>query len=95
MGNYFTLYNNYPNPFNNQTVISAMIDSPGKVTLQIFDLLGREVYILSKNTFSPGLMTFRWDGINNKGMELSSGIYLYRMTINQNGNIKKSQTKKV
>lgn len=95
VGTDFTLFNNYPNPFNNQTVISAMIDSPGKVTLQIFDILGREVYILSNNTFSPGLITFRWDGVNNNGTVLSSGIYFYRITINQNGNIKKSQTKKL
>ncbi len=91
----FTLLNNYPNPFNNQTVISAMINTSGKVKLQIYDVLGREVYTTGNNASSPGTMTFRWHGINNDGLEMSSGIYFYRLTSFKNENVVQSQIKKL
>ncbi len=91
----FQLFSNYPNPFNNQTVISALINTPGKVELQIYDVLGREVYSTGNNASSPGIMTFPWHGINNDGLEMSSGIYFYRLTGFKNENIVQSQIKKL
>lgn len=91
----FKLLNNYPNPFNNQTIISAQIDKPSKVTLQIFDILGREVFSTLKEISSVGQFTFKWNGINNKGEELSSGIYFYRVSAHSTGNINQSEIKKL
>jgi len=91
----FKLYNNYPNPFNNQTIISANIDKAGKVNLQIFDILGREVFSINKEISSAGNITFRWNGLNSNNEELSSGIYFYRVTANSNGHNNQSQIKKM
>jgi len=89
------LFSNYPNPFNNQTIISAQIYKSSKVTLQIFDILGREVFNTFKEISSAGKVTFRWNGTNNSSQELSSGIYFYRVTANSQGNINQSQIKKL
>ena len=91
----FNLLNNYPNPFNNQTIISANIDKPAKINLQIFDILGREVFNKNKEISSAGKITFRWNGLNSLGDELSSGIYFYRITANSNGYNNQSQIKKM
>jgi len=91
----FELYNNYPNPFNNQTIFSANIDKPAKVVLQIFDILGREIFNTNKEITSAGNVTFKWNGINNIGDELSSGIYFYRVSTQSHGNINQSQIKKL
>jgi hypothetical protein len=91
----FKLLNNYPNPFNNQTIISARIDKPSKVTLQIFDILGREVFSTLDEISSAGLFTFRWNGVNSKGEELSSGIYFYRVSAQSAGNVIQSEIKKL
>jgi len=91
----FRLLSNYPNPFNNQTVISAEINSPGKVTLHIYDVLGREVYTDSEYASSAGEMTFRWNGVNYYGAELSSGVYMYRLSLSQNAVQKYSNVNKL
>jgi flagellar hook capping protein FlgD len=91
----FKLLNNYPNPFNNQTVISAQIQKPSRVKLQIYDVLGREVFNTSNEITSAGTINFRWNGVNNEGIELSSGIYFYKVTTNSNGTINQSQIKKL
>lgn len=91
----FKLLNNYPNPFNNQTIISAGVVKAANVSLQIFDVLGREVYTTNQETSSAGEVTFRWSGLNNNGEELSSGVYFYRVIANSHGEINQSQIKKL
>lgn len=91
----FKLLNNYPNPFNNQTIISAQLDRPSKVLLQIYDVLGREVFNTFKENTAAGTINFRWNGINNDGIELSSGIYFYRVTAKSAGQINQSDIKKL
>jgi hypothetical protein len=93
--NEFKVLENYPNPFNNQTNITALIGKASKVTLEIFDILGRQIYKSQKDISSPGTVAFRWNGITNKGVELSSGVYFYKITTNSNGNINQSQIKKM
>jgi len=93
--NKFKLLNNYPNPFNNQTIISAQIDKASDVSLQIFDILGREVFSTNREISSAGKVTFKWNGLNKHGEELSSGIYFYRVTANSNGIDNQSQIKKL
>jgi hypothetical protein len=91
----FKLFNNYPNPFNNQTIISALVNKSSKVSLQIFDILGREVFYTTREISSAGLLKFRWNGLNNNGEELSSGIYFYRVSAHSTGNINQSEIKKL
>ena len=71
----FALEQNYPNPFNPSTAIEYQIQEPGLVTLNVYDILGREVASLVKGHESPGRHQVTFDG-----SELSSGIYFYRLT---------------
>jgi len=75
----FVLDQNYPNPFNPETNISYQIPKQSGVTLIIYDLLGREVKTLVHKDQLPGRYSVKWDGRNNDNIELSSGIYFYRL----------------
>jgi endo-1,4-beta-xylanase len=70
----FHLYNNYPNPFNPTTSIQYSIAKRTKVTLRVFDILGREVKTLVNEVKSPGQYSVTFNG-----QKLSSGIYFYRL----------------
>ncbi len=70
----FALSQNYPNPFNPATLISYSIPSGGRVSLKVFDVLGKEVATLFEGIRQPGTYTARFDGTG-----LSSGVYLYRL----------------
>ncbi|MCF8242720.1 MAG: T9SS type A sorting domain-containing protein [Melioribacteraceae bacterium] len=78
--NNFRLYQNYPNPFNPTTTINFSLPSKEIVKLQIYDMLGREVNTLLNNEFESGEHNIVWDGTDNAGNKLSSGVYLYRLT---------------
>ncbi len=70
----FRLDHNYPNPFNPTTHIRYSVAKTSKVTLRVFDILGREVQTLVNEVKSPGQYTVTFNG-----QDLSSGIYLYRL----------------
>ncbi len=70
----YELYQNYPNPFNPSTNIKYSIVRTAKVTLQVYDILGRLVRTLVNNVQSPGQYTVSFDAGN-----LASGIYFYRI----------------
>ncbi len=76
----FSLAQNYPNPFNPTTKIQFTLAKSGFVTLQIYDILGRKVRTLTSQHLSAGYKSTVWDGKNEQGKEVSSGIYLYRLT---------------
>ena len=75
------LHQNYPNPFNPSTTISFTVATRGPVELSVFDLLGRRVRILSEGPRSAGQHTVVWDGTDEKGRAVGSGIYVYRLRI--------------
>jgi hypothetical protein len=70
----YALYQNYPNPFNPSTIICFNIKEAGKVSLKIYDLMGREVATLVNTEMSAGSHTVSWDATG-----LASGIYLYQL----------------
>jgi hypothetical protein len=70
----FRLCQNYPNPFNPSTVISYHVASVGKVSLKVFDLLGREVSTLINEVKSAGTYTTTFNAAN-----MPSGVYFYRL----------------
>lgn len=76
----FELSQNYPNPFNSETVFKLTIAKEGKINLTIFDLLGREVRRLIKEYKRPGYYIVKWDGKDNYGNNVSSGIYFCQIT---------------
>lgn len=77
----FTLYQSYPNPFNPSTTITFYASFDCTLHCQITDVLGTVVYEeVSEHGIGTG--TVRWNGISNSGAEVSSGVYLYRITVN-------------
>ena len=78
---YDTLYQNYPNPFNQGTVIEYYIsaDSLGDVEITIFNLLGQKVRSLTETIRTSGRHELYWNGRDNSGNSLPSGIYFYQL----------------
>jgi hypothetical protein len=76
----FVLRQNYPNPFNPSTAVPFEISSPAFVTLIVYDLLGREIQSLVSGQMSAGAHMVRWNGANENGEPVPSGMYLIRMT---------------
>ncbi len=70
----FTLYQNYPNPFNPTTAISFDLPVASIVRLVVYDVLGREVAVITQGQYSAGRHSFTFDGAR-----LSSGVYFYRL----------------
>jgi flagellar hook assembly protein FlgD len=73
------LFQNYPNPFNPSTIISYSIPNVSFVSLKIYDILGREVITLVNSEQNIGIHNVQWNGNNNFGNKVSSGIYLYKI----------------
>ena len=79
----FSVTQNYPNPFNPETYIDILMPKDGKVTLEIFNVLGEKVYEESSNQ-SAGYSTLVWRGETNLGAAAPSGIYFYRVRAGSN-----------
>ncbi len=75
----FALFQNYPNPFNPQTVIRYALSKGCNVEITIFNILGQKVRGLINEYRSAGAHEILWDGKDDLGKELSSGIYFYRL----------------
>lgn len=75
----FFLAQNYPNPFNPHTTIKYDLPNDAKVRLQIFNLLGEEVRTLVSEKQKSGHHKISWDGRNDRGKNLSSGVYFLRL----------------
>jgi hypothetical protein len=75
-----TLYPNFPNPFNPRTAIRFALPSESHLALEIFDVLGRRVRVLADGTLPAGTHDLIWDGTDNSGRRLGSGVYLYRLS---------------
>ncbi len=75
----YALFQNYPNPFNPSTVISYSLIKTSFVSLKIYDMLGREVRTLISGEQPAGVYNFKWDGDNNTGRKVATGVYIYRI----------------
>lgn len=78
----FVLEQNYPNPFNPETRIVFFVPpaaEPQRVTIKIYDLLGRLVRVLFDNEIGPGRYEVIWDGKDSFSRDLPSGTYLYKL----------------
>ncbi len=75
----FRLGQNYPNPFNPSTRIPLHIDREGYLRLEITDASGRRVRTLHDGAVSAGERVFQWDGRDDLGQSLASGVYLVRI----------------
>ncbi|MBM2840760.1 MAG: hypothetical protein HW412_1288 [Bacteroidetes bacterium] len=75
----FQLKQNYPNPFNPATTIAFDLPSETGVSLIIYNMLGEEVRTLLKNHMSAGAYSLQWNGENDSGIALPSGVYISRI----------------
>ena len=75
----FVLQQNYPNPFNGATVIPYALPQSGPIELAVYNLAGQKVVVLEKGVLQAGAHVVSWDGRDNQGRALASGIYFYRL----------------
>jgi len=77
----FALYQNYPNPFNHATQIHFSLKKPGNVKLTIFNIQGQKVKTLINGFRQAGTYKMIWEGTNQSGQFVASGLYFYQLTI--------------
>lgn len=75
----FELSQSYPNPFNPSTTISYQVPRRSEVQIEIYNTLGQKVRTLLNARKEPGTYQAIWDGRNDSGVQVGSGVYLYRM----------------
>ena len=76
----FALAQNYPNPFNPSTEISFTLNEAADVNLSIFNMLGQKVRTLTSGSKPAGVYSLEWDGRDEMGQSVSTGIYLYTLS---------------
>ena len=76
----FTLAQNYPNPFNPSTSINFTLDRNADINLSIYNMLGQKVRTLAEGSKNAGSHTLQWNGLDDAGQSVSTGIYLYKLT---------------
>lgn len=75
----FALHQNYPNPFNPSTMIEFELNNSGPVSLAVYNLLGQKVRVLVSGNRSAGTHRVLWDGDDEHGNLVASGVYFYRL----------------
>ena len=75
----FELAQNYPNPFNPETKISYALPKDCGVKLTIYNIMGQKIKVLVDEHQTAGYKDVYWDGKNDKGREVASGIYFYKL----------------
>ncbi|GAB4319598.1 MAG: hypothetical protein Kow0074_09300 [Candidatus Zixiibacteriota bacterium] len=78
--NSFSLAQNYPNPFNPETQIAFTLAAPGRVRLEVFNVIGQSVAVLVDGYRDAGETIVEWNGRNSSGHDVPSGVYFYRLT---------------
>jgi tetratricopeptide (TPR) repeat protein len=86
----FELKANYPNPFNPQTIIKFLLAEEQQVQLHVFDAAGRLVRTLAEGSFPKGEREISWNGKDDRGVAVASGVYFYKLIIGR-----QSQTRKM
>jgi hypothetical protein len=81
MLNNLVLFQNYPNPFNSETTIKYSLRKPGDVNIDIYNIMGKTVKSYSYDNQEPGEYAVNWDGKDQRGDEVASGVYFYQLHI--------------
>jgi hypothetical protein len=80
---------NYPNPFSDQTTLEYVLPEPGPVRLAVYDVLGRQVRVLVDERQSAGRHTVPWNGHDESGRRMASGMYLARLVVGETTKVRK------
>jgi len=84
-----SLAQNFPNPFNAQTMIAFDISGPGEVDLSVYNIVGQKVATLASGSYRVGSYNVIWNGRDSAGNPTASGIYYYRLKTGDNVETKK------
>jgi len=85
----YVLFQNYPNPFNPETNISYQLPSAGHVSLMVFNVLGQVVHKLVDEDQAPGKYLVSWNGIDQTGCPVASGVYFYQLVAGEFRQVRK------
>jgi hypothetical protein len=85
----FDLSQNYPNPFNPTTNIKYQLAADTKVSLVVYDMLGQKVASIVNGVQEAGYYTVQWNGMNDFGQKVSSGVYIFRLVAGDFVSVKK------
>jgi hypothetical protein len=77
----YALNQNHPNPFNPETVVPFSLPQAGEVHLAIYNALGQEIRLLTSGVKEAGFHRITWDGTNQNGQHVASGIYFVRLQV--------------
>jgi hypothetical protein len=83
------LFQNYPNPFNPTTTVEYSVARTNLVEIVIYNVRGQQVKTLVSEDKSPGRYKAQWNGRNDTGSQVASGVYFYRLTIGSYSSVKK------
>jgi predicted CXXCH cytochrome family protein len=81
----FALEQNYPNPFNPSTTVHFSVPRSGSITLYVYNSAGEMIAKLADGTVAPGNYTAAWNGLDMHGNKAATGLYFYRLIVNDNG----------
>ena len=85
----YSLSQNYPNPFNPKTTIEYQLAASSDVSIKIYNLLGHEVKTLLTGQQTAGKYQITWNGCDNSGQAVCSGVYLYRIVAGEYVQVRK------
>ena len=85
----FALHQNYPNPFNPVTTIAFDVPEQSDVLVEIYSVTGQRVKTLVNQNIDAGFHKIMWNGTNDAGVGLASGMYIYKISANNFTNVKK------
>ncbi|HEY9167675.1 MAG TPA: T9SS type A sorting domain-containing protein [Candidatus Kryptonia bacterium] len=77
--NTYSLEQNYPNPFNPTTTINFSVPKTGIVNVAVYNSIGQLVKVLTNNNYVPGTYQITWNGLNQSGTSVASGVYFYKL----------------
>ncbi len=92
----YYLYQNYPNPFNPGTIIRYDLPKASQVNVEIYNLLGQRIrHLVNAETQGPGFVQVVWDGFDDQGTQMVTGMYIYRLTTTDDDHVLFSVSKKM
>ena len=87
--NGFKLGRPYPNPFNPSVKIEIEVKQNGNHSAVVFNIKGESIRVWSKELLEEGHHVYQWDGLDQKGMEVTSGVYFFQINSNKSSQSKK------
>ncbi|MBT3591130.1 MAG: T9SS type A sorting domain-containing protein, partial [Candidatus Marinimicrobia bacterium] len=87
--NAFTVSNNYPNPFNPSTTINISLPNQTELVVSVYDMSGRLVNRMINDNMDAGIHTVQWDGRNQSGYFVPTGVYFMQVISGENQHMQK------